>query len=59
MFVENMPKGIRPEGNERGSKSSLEKLAALLEGARPSRKWRTAEGLSRDKSQIPFRFAEL
>jgi hypothetical protein len=38
MFVENIPKGIRPEDNERGSKSSLEKLVALVEGARPKSK---------------------
>ena len=38
MFFENLPNGIRLEDNERGSKSSLEKLAALLEGERPESK---------------------
>ncbi|HXY09620.1 MAG TPA: SRPBCC domain-containing protein [Terriglobales bacterium] len=31
MLYEDIPRGIRPEDNERGSQSSLEKLATLLE----------------------------
>jgi uncharacterized protein YndB with AHSA1/START domain len=32
MFCENIPRGIRPEDNEAGCRSTLEKLAAFLEG---------------------------
>lgn len=28
---ENIPRGVRPEGNEEGSRSTLEKLATFLE----------------------------
>ena len=38
MFFENLPKAIRQEDNERGSKSSLGKLAALFKGTRPKSK---------------------
>jgi uncharacterized protein YndB with AHSA1/START domain len=31
ILCEDLPKGIRPEGNELGCKESLQKLAALLE----------------------------
>ena len=31
ILCEDLPKGIRPEGNEPGCKESLQKLAALLE----------------------------
>jgi hypothetical protein len=31
VLCENIPKGIRPEDNEMRSRSSLQKLAALLE----------------------------
>jgi uncharacterized protein YndB with AHSA1/START domain len=31
VLCENIPSGIRPEGNEAGSRSTLEKLAAFLE----------------------------
>jgi Activator of Hsp90 ATPase homolog 1-like protein len=36
LLFEDIPKGISPEDNERGAKSSLEKLAALLEAGRPT-----------------------
>jgi hypothetical protein len=31
LLYENVPKGIRPEDNEAGSRQSLQKLAALVE----------------------------
>ena len=31
ILCEDLPKGIRPEGNELGCKESFQKLAALLE----------------------------
>jgi hypothetical protein len=31
LIYENVPRGIRPEDNEAGSLSSLQKLAALVE----------------------------